>query len=304
METIYLKTLLEAVATGNLSRAAESLCITPSTASRRIKFMEDHYGYSLLDRSGPLLVPTAAGKMVAEKAAEILKLEIELQLSLKGMEQGDGILFCCTNSFGIAHLPRIFAEFMISNPDTSELKFYFGQPDDIVKGLREGSYNLAVFEHCIHCECFRFDEFATYSLPIDEVVFVSSPALGITAAQLKIDELFEYTLYGQSEECCASKFLVSNLRSLGRSVSEFSNHVIVDDLHMIITAVLEGNGIACISRVVVEKHLNTARLVQHHVDGFEHARKRTLAADPNKRSTPATKGLMNCILEYFNVTNC
>ena len=239
METIYLKTLVETVATGNLSRAADSLCITPSTASRRIKFMEEHYGYSLLDRSGPLLIPTEAGKLVVDMATGILALENELVINLKGMDQGEGILFCCTNSFGIAHLPRIFAEFMVSNPDTSKLRFYFGQPDDIVKGLRENSYNLAVFEHCIHCECFSFDEFTTYSLPTDEVVFISSPALGIRSSTITVTELFKHTLYGQNEGSCASKFLATNLRSMGRNVAEFNHLVIVDDLHMIINAVLE-----------------------------------------------------------------
>ncbi len=299
METVYLKTLVETVATGNLSKAADGLCITPSTASRRIKFLEDHYGYSLLDRSGSILVPTEAGKLVADKAAAILSLENDLLTGLKSMEQCDGIFFCCTNSFGIAHLPQIFAELMAINPDTAKLKFNFDQPDNIVKGLRESCYNLAVFEHCIHCECFSSDEFTTYSLPNDEAVFVSSPTLSINAPQLTVDELFRYNLYGQNEGSCASKFLATNLRSLGRSVTEFNNHIIVDDLHMIINAVLAGNGIACISKGVVEKHLNSGRLVQHHVDGFVHARKRTLFTDLSKKLNPSTESLKKCILDYF-----
>lgn len=299
METVYLKTLIESVATGNLTRAADILCITPSTASRRIKFLEDQYGYPLLDRSGSILVPTEAGKFVADKAAAILALENELLAGLKNMEKCEGIFFCCTNSFGIAHLPLIFAEFMASNPDTSKLKFNFDQPDNIVKGLRENCYNLAVFEHCIHCECFSFDEFTTYPLPNDEVVFVSSPALAINSPKLTIDELLKHTLYGQNEASCSSKFLAANLRTLGRSVTEFNHHFIVDDLHMIIKAVLDGNGIACLSRGVVEKHLVSGRLVQHHVDKFEHDRKRTLATDLSKKTNPATECLKDCILDYF-----
>ncbi len=299
METIYLKTLVEAVNTGSLSRAAESLCITPSTASRRLKFMEEQYGHELLDRSGPVMVPTPAGSIVLQKAQEMLAIEHEILMGLKGLNHDTGILFCCTNAFGIAHLPRIFAEFMSNNPDTSNLKFFFGQPDDIVRGLRGSDYTMAVFEHCIHCECFRFDEFATYELPRDEMIFVSSPGLAVSPAQLTIDELFRHTLYGQNEENCASKFLATNVRTMGRDIYEFSNHVIVDDLHMIINAVLEGNGIACISRGVVEKHLTSGRLVAHHVEGFEHQRKRTLAIATDKKSNPATRELKNCILDYF-----
>ena len=299
MNSTYLKTLVEAVAMGSISKAADSLCITPSAASRRIKFLEDHYGYPLLDRSGPLIVPTEAGKWVVKKALNVLDIENDLLIGLKGMERGEVVLFCCTNSFGIAHLPHVLADFMHTNPDTSKLKFYFDQPDNIVRELRKNIYNLAVFEHCIQCECFSFDEFATYSLPDDEMVFVSSPDLVITPSRTTIDVLCGHTLYGQNEGACASKFLATNLKSMKRSVNEFKNHIVVDDLHLIINSVLEGNGIACISQGVVEKHITAGRLIQHHVDSFIHARKRTLAANHGKLLNLSTKNLMDCIISYF-----
>ncbi|OGT97638.1 MAG: LysR family transcriptional regulator [Geobacteraceae bacterium GWC2_48_7] len=302
MNSLYLKTLVETVATGSLSKAADNLFITPSAASRRIKYLEDHYGYSLLDRSGPLLVPTEAGKWVIDKALNLLEIENDLLIGLKGIERMGGVLFCCTNSFGIAHLPRVLEVFMHDNPDTTNLKFYFDQPDNIVKGLRKNVYNLAVFEHCIHCECFSFDEFTTYRLSDDEVVFISSPDLGINSANTTMDVLFKHTLYGQNESACASKFLASNLKSMGRRLDEFKNVIVVDDLHLIINSVLTGNGIACISKGVVEKHINAGRLVQHHVEGFTHARKRTLATNQSKSLNLATGSLKGCIISYFSET--
>lgn len=300
METVYLRTLIETIATGNLTKAAENLFITPSTASRRLKFMEDHYGHTLLDRSGSVLVPTKAGRLVADKAARIMAIENELTADLKAMDHDEEVLFCCTHSFGIAHLPQVFADFMVTNPDTAKMKLYFDQPDNIVEGLRESRYNLALFEHCIHCTCFKSDEFATVTLPSDEVVFVSSPDHGIGSALLTIDEVFAHTLYGQHEGSCASKFLATNLRLMGRNVAEFTNHIVVDDLHMIINAVLQGNGIACISRGVVEKHVKAGRLVEHRVEGFVHGRKRTLFVSRSKGMNSMTESLRNCIIDYFN----
>lgn len=297
MESIYLKTLVETVATGSLSKAADNLCITPSAASRRIKFLEDQYGYPLLDRSGSPLVPTAAGKWVVDKALGMLEIENELLAGLKGMGQREGVVFCSTHAFGIAHLPKVLADFMLFNPDTSDLKFFFDQPDDIVKGLRENIYDLAVIEHC---ECFDFDEFATYPLPNDEVVFISSPHLGIGPVDTTIDMLFEHTLYSRNEGCCASKFLDMNLKSVGRNSNEFSHRIIVDDLHLIINSVVNGSGVAFISRGVVEKYLAAGTLVYHHIDGFLHARKRTLVTYENNCCNPAAKSLRNCILSYFN----
>lgn len=69
MELAYLKTLLEMVDTGSFSKAADNLYVTQSAVSRRIKFMEDQYGYPLLDRSGPNLLLTDAGTVVADQLA-------------------------------------------------------------------------------------------------------------------------------------------------------------------------------------------------------------------------------------------
>ena len=105
METTYLRTLIETVAKGSVSRAAERLFVTPSAVSRRIKFLEDLCGCPLLDRSGPTLKPTEAGRLILEKATEILAIERELMKRLRGVGDRRRISFCCTPAFGIGYLP-------------------------------------------------------------------------------------------------------------------------------------------------------------------------------------------------------
>jgi len=58
MELVYLRTFVQSLEAGSFSKAADALCVTQSAVSRRIKFLEDQYGYPLLDRSGPLLAAT------------------------------------------------------------------------------------------------------------------------------------------------------------------------------------------------------------------------------------------------------
>jgi len=296
MESVYLKTLIEAVVTGSLTKAADSLCITPSAASRRIKFLEDQYGVPLLDRSGPLLVPTEAGKLVMEKAEKVLEIENELLLGLKGMGLKSGVNFCCTNAFGIAHLPEVLAEFMHVNPDTSNLKFFFDRPENILTGVRENIYDLGVVEHF---DNFAFEEFSTSPLPDDEVVFISSPDLGIGPVNTSLDILVDQVLYGRNENCCASKFLEKNLKSMNRSTDEFTKHIIVDDLQLIINAVLEGKGIAFIPKGVIERHIKAGTIMCHYIDGFTHARKRILVRMQNYTCNPEMESLWNCIRSYF-----
>lgn len=96
MESLYLKTLIEVAEAGSFSRAADTLCISQSAVSRRIRFLEEQYGYPLIDRSGPSLRATAAGQMVIAKARQILSLENELLRGLDSLKGKRDITFWST----------------------------------------------------------------------------------------------------------------------------------------------------------------------------------------------------------------
>ena len=298
MESIYLKTLIEAVETGSLSKAAENLCVTPSAASRRIKFLEDHYGYPLLDRTGPVLRPTQAGSLVLDKAKMLLEIEQELLHGLTEMDSKPRIAFCCTPAFGIAHLPHVLKDFMLNNSDMSDLKFYFKMPDMVVEGLKQHLFDLAVIEHCA---CLDLKEFLTFPLPDDEMVFVSAPSLGIDSDIADLDVLVRQRLYSRNEGCCSQVFLEMNMKNIGRDSREFKKVIIYDDLHLIIQAVLDGEGIAFISRSVVAKYLEQGSLRTHRVAGFRHDRNRTLVVSNTKSLDANLMDFVRCIFSTFSL---
>ena len=298
MESIYLKTLIEAVETGSLSKAAENLCVTPSAASRRIKFLEDHYGYPLLDRSSAVLKPTQAGDLVLEKAKVLLQIEQELLHGLNEMDNKPRVAFCCTPAFGIAHLPHVLKDFMLNNSDMSDLKFYFKMPDMVVEGLKQHLFDLAVIEHCA---CLDLKEFLTFPLPDDEMVFVTAPSLGIDSDIADLDVLVQQRLYSRNEGCCSQVFLEMNMKNIGRDSREFKKVIIYDDLHLIIQAVLDGEGIAFISRSVVAKYLEQGSLRTHRVAGFRHNRNRTLVVSNTKSLDANLMDFVRCIFSTFSL---
>lgn len=298
MESIYLKTLIEAVETGSLSKAAENLCVTPSAASRRIKFLEDHYGYPLLDRSSAVLKPTQAGNLVLEKAKVLLQIEQELLHGLNEMDNKPRVAFCCTPAFGIAHLPHVLKDFMLNNSDMSDLKFYFKMPDMVVEGLKQHLFDLAVIEHCA---CLDLKEFLTFPLPDDEMVFVTAPSLGIDSDIADLDVLVQQRLYSRNEGCCSQVFLEMNMKNIGRDSREFKKVIIYDDLHLIIQAVLDGEGIAFISRSVVAKYLEQGSLRTHRVAGFRHNRNRTLVVSNTKSLDANLMDFVRCIFSTFSL---
>ncbi len=298
MKSEYFQTLVETIALGSFSKAAEKLFVTQSAISRRIQLLEDHYGYPLIDRSGSNLVPTEAGKIVIEKALKIFQLEKELVQKLHDHEMRTRIAFCCTPAFGIAYIPDLMKRFMFLYSSTSEIKFSFEMPDDVIAGLQRGTYQAGVIEHS---EPYELGEFETFSLPDDELIFVTSPLLGIDSPTVTIDQLIPYDLYIRKEGCCSSKLLIHNLKNSGRVCTEFAHTIICDDLHYIINTVCEGGGISFLSRSLVEQYIRQGTLREHRITRFNHTHHRTLVlANRPVENNPLTL-FVDEIFKLFNM---
>ncbi len=293
-----MKTLVEVVRTGSLSRAAERLHVTQPAVSKRVKFMEEQYGCDLLDRSGPQLRPTAAGRLVYEKATALLEIEADLVSGLHVLSDKTRISFSCTPSFGIAHLPAILKEFMLACADGADLKFMFNSPQQILQGLAKGRYDLAVMELC---ECFDVSDYDAFPLPGDEMVFVSAPGLGIPSPDTSIETLVETPLFARHEGCCSRILLEDNLKAVGHALRDFRRVIVLDDLHLVVRAVVEGEGIAFLSRDVLGDHLAAGGLLAHHVPGFRHARQRALVLNRGASLDGPAAHFVTALFNHFDV---
>lgn len=297
MQLECYKTLVETVALGSFSKAAEKLFVTQSTVSRRIQLLEEHYGMQLLDRSSPMLAPTKVGSIVLEKAARILLLERELVQQVLDLQQNPSISFCCTPAFGIAFLPDIMKRFMLSHSAVSGVKFFFELPDKVIEGLRAGNFQAGIIEHY---EQYNLDGFETIALPDDELFFISSPKLGLDEQTVTIDELIRHDLYVRMEGCCSSKLLAFNMQNIGRTCSEFARTIVCADLHLIIDTVCEGNGITFTSRSLVEQQVQRGTLRMHRLPGFRHEHKRTMVLNRTSESCQLLQDFVSEIKAIFD----
>jgi DNA-binding transcriptional LysR family regulator len=285
-----------AVETGNFSKAAEALSITQSAVSQRIKFLEEHYGHQLLDRSGPMLKLTEIGRLVLEKTRILLQVENELCEEIDRFGQEKNISVCCTPNFGIARLPAILNTFMGQNADAANLKFLFYPPLQALKGLRDREFDLTVIEHLNDLD---LTDFYTYELPKDEMVFISSPQLGLFSSQLDLDDLLPYRLFARKDGCSCKELLSLNLSAHGKNLGKFKGVAISDHLNLIIQSVLSGAGIAFVSKSLVSDYLNSGKLRAHYVEGFNHLRFCTVVL-PNKKENsdevnPLVQTFLDCI---------
>jgi len=299
METRYLNTLIAVVETGTFSKASESLHITQSAVSQRIKFLEEHFGQQLLDRSGQRLALTAAGQLVFNKAKDILEKEKELLSCLQEATTQKHLSLCCTPTFGMAYLPQVLSTFLRVHSDLNDLKFIFKQPEEALRGLRLEEFDVVVIEHSLDLD---FSGFNRFSMPDDEMLLVTSAAEPIPNHDgvVKIESLKGKRLYARRDGCSSKELMRGNLRNQGFDFNDFASVVVSDDLRFTIQSVLAGEGIAYVSQALVSSYLESGQLIGLHVDGFERRRGRSVAMLPQKDEDALVKELLESIFEVVS----
>jgi LysR family transcriptional regulator, transcriptional activator of the cysJI operon len=296
VESLYLKTLIEVVRTGSFSRAAENLRVTQSAVSRRVKYMEDHYGYPLLDRSGPALTASPAGNLVLKKAVKIIELERELLLGLETLERKTRFSLACTHTFGLCHLPRILETFVTRHCELIDLRVTLDSPEALLAGLRQGLADVAVADHC---DFLDLTEFTAQPLPSDEMVFVSAPALEIPSFLEDPAPLLQRTFITRKEGCCSRKLLETNFSRSVPGNPQFSRVIVLDDVRLIVEAVRRGTGVAFVSTDVVAGDVAAGALREHRVRGFQHRRCRSLISTPEARTDPTIQNFQELVVSHF-----
>ncbi len=297
MDLDVFKSLVAVAETGSFSRAATRLCVSQSAVSKRIKQLEETLNLPLLDRSGALLQLTAAGQIVCKNATAMIALCHACLEELNGLRQSNSLAFCCTPSFGIAYVPQITRLFMDQNPTVTNFSFSFANVEKIMKDLQHGAIQIAVVEHCAF---YPVQGRERERLSDDEMLLVGSPQLGLSGAGCGVEELLRCNLYIRAPGCCSRLILENKLSRMGRSLDEFHKVLTYDDLSVIIASVLAGDGIAYLSRDLVQEYLAQGQLASYSEE-FGESLTRSLLVGHGYVPTPAAEHLIGIIRDCSGV---
>jgi DNA-binding transcriptional LysR family regulator len=242
---------------------------------------------------------TPSGKIVFDKARDILDKEKELLTCLQDAAAQKRLSLCCTPTFGMAYLPQVLSTFLRIHSDLSDLKFVFLQPEEALRGLRNEEFDLAVIEHRMDLDFTGFDRF---SMPDDEMLVVSSSSsvLPNVDGVVQLDDLKSTRLFARRDGCSSKELMRKNLVACGFDFSDFDGIIVSDDLHFTIQSVLAGDGIAYMSQALVSSYLASGQLVGLHVDGFEHRRGRSVAILPQRSDDALLKELLEVLFEVVS----
>lgn len=106
--------------TGNLSRAARALGLTPSAVSKSLSQLESITGHLLINRESRPFQLTLDGRRILQLAQRVIA-DIESIADgsrLPGM-QGETLRISCSLAFGCTHIPRLSGDFQALYPGVS-----------------------------------------------------------------------------------------------------------------------------------------------------------------------------------------
>jgi DNA-binding transcriptional LysR family regulator len=140
-----LRYFLAVVRTGSVRRAAETLNVAASAVSRQIIELEAACGASLLDRLPRGVVPTEAGRLVAEHAqrqADEADLLADRLRRLRGMQHGT-VRLCCGAGFLVDLLDNGLSGFSAAHPGIA-FTVGLGTTDGILAAVARGEADLGL----------------------------------------------------------------------------------------------------------------------------------------------------------------
>lgn len=104
---------------GSFAEAARKLDVVPSTVSKRVAALEDHYGVRLFERTTRSIALTLEGRVLYDGGIELLaRAEALEQRLIKESTEVAGVLSITTiPAFGQMHLARLLPRFHRRHPD-------------------------------------------------------------------------------------------------------------------------------------------------------------------------------------------
>jgi LysR family transcriptional regulator, regulator for metE and metH len=112
LESPHLRVVAEVARAESVTRAADRLNVTQSAVSHQLRDLEDKLGTPLFVRSGRRMLPTAAGRVIASAADEVLSAIGRVEAQVEQLARhASGELRVCTHCYtGYSWLPSLVAE--------------------------------------------------------------------------------------------------------------------------------------------------------------------------------------------------
>ena len=265
----------------NMTASAESLFISQSAVSQAIAELEKHYDVRLFERLSRKLYLTQAGEKLLSYARHIIKLNLEVEQSMKALHENSLIRLGASVTIGTSVLPKLISTFKQLTPSTV-IEVCEDNTQQIERQILRDEIDIALIEGEIT------------SPDINSILFMDDELMLICS----ISHRFALFSIIDPQELEKENFIIREQGSGTRQT--FENMMTKNNLKWKATwtcnnadtikmAVAEGHGISIISKRSVIHEVNYGLLCMKPIKGIDFKRQFKIIFHKNKYLTPQMK---------------
>jgi DNA-binding transcriptional LysR family regulator len=255
MTTRLLRTFTALARTANFTAAAEELHLAQSTVTVHIRDLEKELGTRLFDRLPRGARLTSHGRLLLERAEDVLAAEARLRASVDhGAPPSGRIVIGAGETLCSSLLPRVVARLRADEPGI-DVRIHAAGTAAAVEGLRSGRVDLALLLE----EEPGADDVAAQLLTRLPLVFVAAPGHPLAGLDRPVTraDLAATDVFLLEEGCSYSDALARELHALPGARPRTTRFGSVEATRACVAA---GLGVALLPRVGVDQALADGRL--------------------------------------------
>lgn len=261
-----LPTFLAVLDSGRISAAAKVLRLSQPAVTAQVRKLESAMGAPLLVRSVRGVVPTPAGERLAGYARSIQRLLAEAATSVSADEEPLDELVLTSSTTIAAHvLPQVLAGFRRAHP-TVVLRLEVGNTEAVLASVTEGRIPLGLVEGHARAAGVRLEPFVD-----DELVAIVGRGSPFRVRNLS--DFAHVPILFREPGSGTRSVLDRALRQAGIRRKPLPTDIVLGSTEAILGAVVEGLGVAFVSRWSVQTHLAAGKLAL--IPGLDFAIRRT-----------------------------
>lgn len=267
MNLKQVKSLLAVVDTGSVNRAADELCLAPSSVSAQLRELSASLGISLFEPAGRGLILSNAGRQLLPKFRQLMQLSDELVCQAHALvsEPTGELRLYAPSSMCIYRLPPLI-ESLQSLAPAVELHLQH-DPFDYKEALQQRSIEAAVI-----VTNSAEAGFAEAQIASEEVIYVAHPSLVVPHA-LTPERLRERALI-TTEPGCSYRVAAEN--HFKQCSLQLTPRQCFSNVEVIRRCLLARMGIGLLPRCVVNADIEQGHLAEQAVDGAPYLFRSTL----------------------------
>lgn len=288
-DLVSLRLYVAVVDAGSLTAGAGRIGMSLAAASKRIAELEQHCGFTLLQRGQRGVVATVNGQVLHRLAIEVVARLEQMALEVDDLRTGaTGHLRLWANpsAFG-GFLPRLLAGYAEQHPDV-RIDLEDALSEEAVRAVQKGVAELAVIGDNVPCE-----DLETFACNVDDLVLLAPSGHAMASAHnVRLERALDYDLITLARTASLTRKVMAAAEGLGCVVRI---RVQVRSFDSMCRMVACGLGLAILPRAAAALYAEALALSIVALEGLDVQRRLLIAMRRRSLLSPAAASFVDMV---------